>query len=472
MLASSVLPMTVDWDEVLAYFPPAELESLQRRYSVDTPSEALALWLLYPDDRSRWGGDWIPLRCVRRQDPLDPPSLEALRARVVPSLVRTPEPSVAFQRALAGAARDLSDVGERAARDSDRQTAIILRQRKIIGCTTTYANAHSRVFQELRPRVIIVEEAAEVLGPLVIGLLPPSVQHLVLIGDHQQLSPRVNDRLVDLHGLSVSEMERLALADTPYSILRVQNRMSHGNSKLLLDRYPFLMDGERTRGVEDPPILQGGPTFWDHCDPEEGHVRNIGEARRVVFLASILLGNGYEASQLAIISPYREQVLSIERMIKREDANHLLREVHVGTVDSFQGEEADVVFISLVRSNLTRKIGFLDNPQRKGVLSSRGRRVQLFFGNHYTMSSSEEWAHHFSCFAEIDRILSYLPLVCPDHPDTSCNVGPSFDFLAGIRATVTSSECLCVLISKVRSGWRWFTPGTLLKPPPNFDSSV
>ncbi len=280
---------------------------------------------------------------------------------------------MAFQRALAGAARDLSDVGERAARDSDRQTAIILRQRKIIGCTTTYANAHSRVFQELRPRVIIVEEAAEVLGPLVIGLLPPSVQHLVLIGDHQQLSPRVNDRLVDLHGLSVSEMERLALADTPYSILRVQNRMSHGNSKLLLDRYPFLMDGERTRGVEDPPILQGGPTFWDHCDPEEGHVRNIGEARRVVFLASILLGNGYEASQLAIISPYREQVLSIERMIKREDANHLLREVHVGTVDSFQGEEADVVFISLVRSNLTRKIGFLDNPQRKGVLSSRVR---------------------------------------------------------------------------------------------------
>ncbi len=151
---------------------------------------------------------------------------------------------------------------------------------------------------------------------------------------------------------------------------------------------------------------------------------------------------------------YQEQVRSIEALIKREDHGKLLGDVHVGTVDSFQGEEADIVLISLVRSNRARKVGFLDKPRRRGVLLSRAKWAMVLVGNYHTMSAASGWEHTLSTLEKGRRVNSYLPLVCPEHPGVTCNLDPEFPYLTGIRHAVSSFECLCVTTSKVRAGWR------------------
>ncbi len=218
-------------------------------------------------------------------------------------LLKAPEVSPAQVRALATAATGLVEVGKRDACDHARTTAVILRQRKFVGYTVTAANANPLIIAALAPKVIVVEEAAEVLGPLITGLLPPSTEHLVLIGDHQQLAPRVNDRIAENRGLSISEMERLVLAEVPYSTLEEQNRMCHGIAPLIHDLYPNLKDGKYVQGVKLPLVLPEGPIFWDHSVPEEGRVRNIGESRRVVFLACLLLGHGFIRSKFVPSKP-------------------------------------------------------------------------------------------------------------------------------------------------------------------------
>ena len=67
----------------------------------------------------------------------------------------------------------------------------------------------------------------------------------------------------------------------------------------------------------------------------------------------------------------------------------MLRKIQVMTVDSFQGSEADIVFLSFVRSNLKSKIGFLNDPQRLNVALTRAKFILLIFGSSRTLENSE-----------------------------------------------------------------------------------
>ncbi len=84
-------------------------------------------------------------------------------------------------------------------------------------------------------------------------------------------------------------------------------------------------------------------------------------------------------------------------------------------MDSFQGEERDVIIVSLVRSNSKGKLGFLADDHRKGVLLSRARISLFLVGNRETLKSAENWDGTLRRLMQRDRVRMELPVYCTTH---------------------------------------------------------
>jgi hypothetical protein len=131
---------------------------------------------------------------------------------------------------------------EKIHQEGDRR---VLQDADVIGLTTTGLAKNILTLQHLRCKVIICEEAGEVLEPHILSALLPTVEHFIQIGDHEQLRPSVNN-FMDLsletssgrlHSLDRSQFERLSVGDPgrpamPVAQLNVQRRMRPGKYKL------------------------------------------------------------------------------------------------------------------------------------------------------------------------------------------------------------------------------------------------
>ena len=121
----------------------------------------------------------------------------------------------------------------------------VLRDVKVIAATITGACKYSSLLRQLGVRTVLVEEAAEVLEPLLAAALPRTTEHLILVGDHQQLKPRpeCHDLARDKK-LNVSLPERVVRSRSPYCTLERQGRMRADIAELLHDMYPTLRTNE------------------------------------------------------------------------------------------------------------------------------------------------------------------------------------------------------------------------------------
>lgn len=102
----------------------------------------------------------------------------------------------------------------------------------------------------------------------------------------------------------------------------------------------------------------------------------------------LLSGGDVEAHNIAVISPYSRQV----DKIRGELSGRNIRNVRVGTVDSFQGQEKDIVIISGTRSNDVEDVGFLRDPRRLNVALTRAKRGLIIVGDQKTLRNSRHWA--------------------------------------------------------------------------------
>ena len=118
---------------------------------------------------------------------------------------------------------------------------------------------------------------------------------------------------------------------------------------------------------------------------EEGSKYNPGEARVAVRRVEILLRSGLHANQICVITPYSAQVSLIRTLLRGEKTSH----VEVRTVDGFQGQEREVVILSLVRSNRRGEVGFLRDHRRLNVAVTRARRHVTIIGDSGTVSSDK-----------------------------------------------------------------------------------
>uniref|UniRef100_A0A8C5L5Q0 Zinc finger, NFX1-type containing 1 n=1 Tax=Jaculus jaculus TaxID=51337 RepID=A0A8C5L5Q0_JACJA len=307
----------------------------------------------------------------------------------------------------------------------------ILKDAQVIGMTTTGAAKYRQILQEVRPVIVIVEEAAEVLEAHTIATLSKACQHLILIGDHQQLRPSAN--VYDLaknFNLEVSLFERLVKVNIPFVRLNYQHRMRPEIARLLtphiyqdLENHPSVLKYEKIKGVSSNLF------FVEHSFPEqeiqEGRShQNWHEAHFLVELCKYFLCQEYLPSQITILTTYTGQLFCLRKLMPAKTFAGI--KVHV--VDKYQGEENDIILLSLVRSNQEGKMGFLQIPNRICVALSRAKKGMYCIGNMQMLAREPLWSKIMHTLRENEQLGPSLRLCCQNHPDTHTSVSTASDF--------------------------------------------
>ncbi|XP_028410574.1 NFX1-type zinc finger-containing protein 1-like [Dendronephthya gigantea] len=316
----------------------------------------------------------------------------------------------------------------------------VLSQKKIIGVTITGASINHDLLHQIGPSVVIVEEAAEILEPSLLAALTPSLEHLILIGDHKQLRPQVDT--YDLRRnfqFDKSMMERLIDSGFPFKSLTKQNRMRPEFSALLLDIYPNLEDNLEMVSLNQPlKCIKKSMYFWSHESPEK-HERtytNAEEADRIIALVLYLLWNGCRPSEITVLSAYLGQTKLLRNKLKQikvdyeklfQETAHGLKKrnndrakdgfVQVQTIDGYQGDENKYILVSLVRSNDKEIIGFLKETNRRCVAQSRAKCGMYFVGNLNLLRNAKNspWNRMLNSMIEQDCAGDTIPLRCSKH---------------------------------------------------------
>ena len=311
---------------------------------------------------------------------------------------------------------------------------------RIIAATTTGMSKLNFLVAKTNPRLVILEEAAEIAEPHALGAIFPSCRKIIQIGDHQQLRPKVTEiDSATKHHMDVSLMERLIRSgNIEFATLCTQRRMRPEicmYTSPLYDERLREFGGVGTHKIahDRPPLTTLGSTvvFLNHTMPEqvddatesESKV-NKGEAEFVVQLAEYLSKqidtDDLSQSGITVLAPYTGQV----RILRKKLIEINLGDVRVASVDDFQGEENDVVILSLVRSEA---VGFLATENRICVALSRARRGMIVVGNLEFLEAakgqgatqSTYWRKVVNIARQQGHLMDAIPLYCPRHKVTN-----------------------------------------------------
>ncbi|KAE9974000.1 hypothetical protein BLS_003320 [Venturia inaequalis] len=317
--------------------------------------------------------------------------------------------------------------------------AVLLRGQgiKLIGMTTTGLSKYRALVSALSPRIVVIEEAAETMEAPVISACVPSLQHLILVGDHKQLRPRcaVKELQYPPFSLNVSLFERLVMNEVEYTILKRQRRMIPEIRRILKPIYgKEIIDHPSMADIAVRPPIPGlggcNSFFYTHSWPEgmdeQNSWMNHMEADMIVGFFSYLLNNGITEKQITVLTFYHGQRKMLLRKLREHPQLGRSKTYKVVTVDSYQGEENDIILLSMVRSNAIGKIGFLDVENRVCVALSRAKRGFFIFGNAELLcSESKLWSKVISIMAGKKqdlpitgpkcRVVFRVPLVCKNH---------------------------------------------------------
>jgi hypothetical protein len=213
----------------------------------------------------------------------------------------------------------------------------VLKNANVIGVTTSGLARNLGLLRRLNSKILLVEEAGEVLEAHLLTAMLPSIEHAILIGDHQQLRPKAQNYDLSCENpgsqikLDISLFERLVHPEhgqstaVPYVTLEVQRRMHPSISTLIRSTlYPDLQDSPQ---VAHYPEVSGmrRRLFWlDHEQPEDGERERLDstshtnqyEVDMVFALVRHLVRQGvYRASDIAVLTPYLGQLRKLRRAL-------------------------------------------------------------------------------------------------------------------------------------------------------------
>ncbi|KAI0769450.1 P-loop containing nucleoside triphosphate hydrolase protein [Trametes elegans] len=380
--------------------------------------------------------------------------------------------------------RRLREKHAQAARDyAEGQAEIrkhLLRNVDIIGCTTTGAAKLTALLKGIGPKILLVEEAGQVLEAHILGSLVPSIQHIILIGDPLQLRPTLNNYSLSMdhsHGrlvykFDMSLMERLSSTGLRMSQLTVQRRMRPEIADLVrMTLYPKLEDHKLVKNYAHVQGMAKDVFFFTHDHKENGgeddfvSKYNQFEVDMIKDLVMYLLRQGpYSAegdivvlcaylgqlsrlrealsSEVAVVLDERDRVELDDRAAEEEGAQagstfervQVSKRVLLRTIDNFQGEEAKIIILSLVRNaggseedegvyghSTKRKanIGFLKSENRTNVALSRAREGLYILGNAPNLAArSKMWCTVLDELRNRDCLGDAFPVACQRHPNT------------------------------------------------------
>ena len=274
-------------------------------------------------------------------------------------------------------------------------------------CCTPVTSTH-RGLAKKRFDTLFFDEASQALEPMVwIPLL--KCKRLILCGDHFQLPPVVKSIEAKKGGLDQTLLDRCIKFKDAVSLLTRQYRMNTAimgfsnnffyNNELIADESvsaQVLLNDENSmlsRSIEF--IDTAGCNFDEIQNPETLSYFNPKEGD-VLFkhLQQLLIEYGQQELlppiSIGIISPYKEQREWLkDNIVEMEFDKTKLESLSVKTIDGFQGEERDVIYISLVRSNEKQEIGFLNDLRRMNVAITRAKKKLVVIGDSSTIGASK-----------------------------------------------------------------------------------
>jgi predicted DNA helicase len=273
----------------------------------------------------------------------------------------------------------------------------VLHKAQVISATLVGSNHYS--IRHLQYDVVIIDEAGQAIEPACwIPVL--KTKKLVLAGDHCQLPPTIKSHEASKQGLEKTLLEKcVALHPESVTLLQEQYRMHEQimqysstifyNNKLVAND-----DVKNHKNFDaDTPF-----TFIDTagCGFDETvngtQIKNPEEAsllfkHLVQYIENIKLQNIKPFPSIAIISPYKHQIVTLQEYIMHvPELQDVMQHIKINTIDSFQGQEKDIIYISLVRSNSDSNIGFLSDIRRMNVAMTRARKKLVIVGDSATLS--------------------------------------------------------------------------------------
>ena len=256
---------------------------------------------------------------------------------------------------------------------------------------STLIGIKGRYTDHLKFDTAIIDEASQALEPECWNAILRA-KRVILAGDHKQLSPTVKGKKAEELGLSTTILDLLAPVADVSSILKTQYRMSDDilqfSNQEFYDNQLESHESVKNRllGADQKSfqlVDTVGTGFDEQFNPDQKSYRNDGEffiiSEHVFRSRENLLG-----ASIGIISPYAEQVLTIKEKIENDEHFEGL-DVEVNSIDGFQGQEKDVIYISMVRSNSAGNIGFLADHRRLNVAMTRAKKKLVIVGDMLTL---------------------------------------------------------------------------------------
>ncbi|MEZ0539778.1 AAA domain-containing protein [Fibrella arboris] len=272
--------------------------------------------------------------------------------------------------------------------------------------TATLVGANHYTIRNLNFHTVVIDEAGQALEPACwIPIL--KAQKVVLAGDHCQLSPTIKSSEAARNGLILTLLEKgIALHPEAVSLLDEQYRM-HQHIMAYSSSVFYNNQLRAHPSVASHSLFPGDSAllFVDTagCGFEEKLAgtssTNPEEAALVVrHLTAMVtqLGQFYTSvnfPSIAVISPYKQQLAVLNEQLSHvPDLQPYVAFISVNTIDSFQGQERDIVYISMTRSNDRGDIGFLSDIRRMNVAMTRARKKLIIIGDSGTLASDPFYA--------------------------------------------------------------------------------
>ena len=279
---------------------------------------------------------------------------------------------------------------------------------------STLVGSANRLLDGQKFGTLFIDEAAQSLEAAC-WIPMRRVSRVILAGDHCQLPPTVKSIAALKAGLGKTLMERIVETHPEaVTLLKMQYRMSEDIMRFSSN---YFYDGQVESAPEvrfrsildlDTPMEWVDTSEYSELAGQEGADElsfkeefvgeSFGRINKAEGLLTLHVLQQYferigkqrlldERIDVGIISPYRAQVQYLRRLLmKREYFKPFRRQVSINTVDGFQGQERDIIVISLVRSNDEGQIGFLRDLRRMNVAITRARMKVIILGNRQTLT--------------------------------------------------------------------------------------
>lgn len=291
--------------------------------------------------------------------------------------------------------------------------------------TATLVGANHYTVSQLTYQTVVIDEAGQALEPACwIPIL--KAQKVILAGDHCQLPPTIKSEEAARGGLAKTLLEK-CVENQPEAVvlLNEQYRMNTeimGYSSQVFYQNKLKADTSVAQNrlfAGDIPVVFVDTAGCGFEEKLEGTSSTNPEEAALLFkhLTQFLTElkaeiNPENLPTIAVISPYKQQIgLLKEQLSHTHSLQDWAQNISVNTIDSFQGQERDVVYISLVRSNDKADIGFLSDIRRMNVAMTRARQKLVVVGDSATLAQHPFYANFIDYAEQLGGYLSAWELM-------------------------------------------------------------